>query len=225
MANPLRPCSSALWTGARFQIPVLESESYVTTDSQPASLSWNKAPIWDLRPDLCYLCDSYGLVLVGRPLWLEDGSVVCNCYWSSPAQSFLGPSPAGLVALPVLASTVLLITSLHGPSRKPRFRQYLYCCMRMICRRNVFTQPLPRHGSTRCNILRRRLVTTYSVTVRPSEKLGLHYDRRPFHSQIHLFAFGYRKSFHTSSSYLSFGLFAFGLITTYKSVSNAVYWD
>jgi hypothetical protein len=45
-----------------------ESESYVTTDGQPAILSWNKAPIWGLRPDLYYLCDSYGLVLVGRPL-------------------------------------------------------------------------------------------------------------------------------------------------------------
>jgi hypothetical protein len=45
-----------------------ESESYVTTDGQPASLSWNKAPIWGLRPDIYYLCDSYGLVLVGRPL-------------------------------------------------------------------------------------------------------------------------------------------------------------
>jgi hypothetical protein len=28
-----------------------ESESYVTTDSQSASLSWNKAPTWGLRPD------------------------------------------------------------------------------------------------------------------------------------------------------------------------------
>jgi hypothetical protein len=27
-----------------------ESESYITTDSQLASLSWNKAPIWGLRP-------------------------------------------------------------------------------------------------------------------------------------------------------------------------------
>jgi hypothetical protein len=45
-----------------------ESESYVTTDGQPASLSWNKASIWGLRPDLFYLDDSYGLVLVGRPL-------------------------------------------------------------------------------------------------------------------------------------------------------------
>jgi hypothetical protein len=31
-----------------------ESESYVTSDSQSASLSWNKAPIWGLRPDICY---------------------------------------------------------------------------------------------------------------------------------------------------------------------------
>jgi hypothetical protein len=31
-----------------------ESESYVTTDSQSASLSWNKAPIGGLRPDINY---------------------------------------------------------------------------------------------------------------------------------------------------------------------------
>jgi hypothetical protein len=47
---------------------ISESESDVTTDGQPASLSWNKAPIWGLRPDLYYLFDSYGFVLVGRPL-------------------------------------------------------------------------------------------------------------------------------------------------------------
>jgi hypothetical protein len=58
-----------------------QSQSYFTTDGQPASLSWNKAPIWGLRPDLYYLCDSYGLVLVGRPLWREVGSVLCLCCW------------------------------------------------------------------------------------------------------------------------------------------------
>jgi hypothetical protein len=31
-----------------------ESESYVTTDGQSVSLSWNKAPIWGLRPDFYY---------------------------------------------------------------------------------------------------------------------------------------------------------------------------
>jgi hypothetical protein len=77
-------------------ITTAESESYVTTDGQPASLSWNKAPIWGLRPDLHFLCDSYGLVLVCRPLWREVGSVFCMCCWPLPAQSFSGPSPLGL---------------------------------------------------------------------------------------------------------------------------------
>jgi hypothetical protein len=45
------------------------------------------------------LSDSCGFVDLGRPLWREDGSVVCNCYWPSPAQSFSGPSPVGLVAI------------------------------------------------------------------------------------------------------------------------------
>jgi hypothetical protein len=44
------------------------------------------------------LSDSCGFVDVGRSLWRENGSAVYNC-WSSPAQSFLGPSPAGLVTI------------------------------------------------------------------------------------------------------------------------------
>jgi hypothetical protein len=31
-----------------------QSQSYIKTDDQPASLSWNKAPIWGLRPDFYY---------------------------------------------------------------------------------------------------------------------------------------------------------------------------
>jgi hypothetical protein len=40
-----------------------ESESYVTTDGQSASLSWNKAPIWGLRPDLYYCHTIAGLLM------------------------------------------------------------------------------------------------------------------------------------------------------------------
>jgi hypothetical protein len=47
------------WTSAsRFQavfteaLSSNESESYVTTDSQSANLSWNEAPIWGLCPDI-----------------------------------------------------------------------------------------------------------------------------------------------------------------------------
>jgi hypothetical protein len=42
-----------------------ESESYVTTDGQSASLSWNKAPIWGLRPDLYYCQTVSGLLMWG----------------------------------------------------------------------------------------------------------------------------------------------------------------
>jgi hypothetical protein len=42
------------------------------------------------------LSDSCGFVGLGRPLWREDGSAVCNCCWPLSARSFSGPSPLGL---------------------------------------------------------------------------------------------------------------------------------
>jgi hypothetical protein len=41
------------------------SLSYVTTDGQPVSLSWNKAPFWGLRPDLYYCLTVAGLLIWG----------------------------------------------------------------------------------------------------------------------------------------------------------------
>jgi hypothetical protein len=38
-------------------------QSYITTDGQPASLSWNKAPIWGLWPDLDYCLTVAGLLV------------------------------------------------------------------------------------------------------------------------------------------------------------------
>jgi hypothetical protein len=45
------------------------------------------------------LSDSCGFVDVGRSLWQENGSVVCNCYWFSPAQSISGSSRLGLATI------------------------------------------------------------------------------------------------------------------------------
>jgi hypothetical protein len=42
-----------------------QSQSYVTTDGQSASLSWNEAPIWGLRPDLYYCLTVAGLLIWG----------------------------------------------------------------------------------------------------------------------------------------------------------------
>jgi hypothetical protein len=63
-------------------------ESYVTTDGQSASLSWNLR----LTTRFLLLSDSCGFVDVGRSLWREDGSVVYKSCWSSPAQSVSGPA-------------------------------------------------------------------------------------------------------------------------------------
>jgi hypothetical protein len=45
------------WTG--------RVESYVTTNGESASLSWNKAPIWCLRPDFYYSQTVVGLLMCG----------------------------------------------------------------------------------------------------------------------------------------------------------------
>jgi hypothetical protein len=45
------------------------------------------------------LPDSCGFVDVGRCLWRENGSAIYNFCWSSPAQSFTGPSPKVLVTI------------------------------------------------------------------------------------------------------------------------------
>jgi hypothetical protein len=41
-----------------------ESQSYVTTNGQSTSLSWDEAPIWGLRPDP-YCC----MAVAGLLLW------------------------------------------------------------------------------------------------------------------------------------------------------------
>jgi hypothetical protein len=71
-SDPLMPCLGAvlrslllLNAGRWLTIinwPLAESESYVTTDGQSASLSWYKAPIRGLRPDF-YFRTEYGIRL------------------------------------------------------------------------------------------------------------------------------------------------------------------
>jgi hypothetical protein len=75
-----------------------QSQIYYTTGGlPPISSSWRQAP-WDSRPVILF--SNWTLLIIDlmqHPLWREDGSVVYNCCWSSPAQSFSGQSPAGLM--------------------------------------------------------------------------------------------------------------------------------
>jgi hypothetical protein len=117
-----------------------------TTDGQPASLSWNKAHIWGLRPDFYYLCDSYGIVLVGRPLWREDGSVFYICCWLLPAQSFFGPSPLGLMTIfyCLTFETSLFVASYDSQGHGGGIRSRLHtgiCSSYILHRRTVYRTP------------------------------------------------------------------------------------
>jgi hypothetical protein len=53
-----RHCVSFPWL-------VLGDESYVRADGQSVSVSWNKAPIWGLRPDFYYCQRIAGLLMWG----------------------------------------------------------------------------------------------------------------------------------------------------------------
>jgi hypothetical protein len=68
-------------------------------DLRSVGQTWNKAAIWGLRPDYLLLRDSCRFGDVGRCLWREYGSVVYNCCWPLPAQSFSCPSTVGLVTI------------------------------------------------------------------------------------------------------------------------------
>jgi hypothetical protein len=46
-------------------VTAVSLESHVTTDGQSASLSWNKAPIWGLRPDFYFCLTVAGLLILG----------------------------------------------------------------------------------------------------------------------------------------------------------------
>jgi hypothetical protein len=52
-------------TSTRDNLNHSNSESYVTTNGQSASLSWNITPIWGLRPDLDYSQTVAGLLMWG----------------------------------------------------------------------------------------------------------------------------------------------------------------
>jgi hypothetical protein len=95
-------------------------ESFITTDGQSASLSWNKATILGLRPD-SYYCQTVADLLMWGAF-----SAVYNCCWSSPAQPFSGPSPMKLATMfyCLRFETYFLVASYdtqgHGGGIRPR---------------------------------------------------------------------------------------------------------
>jgi hypothetical protein len=55
-----------------------QSQSHITTDGQPVSISWCRAQSGTFDQSFFFLLQSYCLVVLGRPLWREVGSVSCQ---------------------------------------------------------------------------------------------------------------------------------------------------
>jgi hypothetical protein len=85
------------------------------------------------------LSDICGFLDLGRPLWREDESVFYSCCWPSPAQSFSGPSPVGLVAIfyCLRFEASFFVASYdsqgHGGGIRPRHHTGTTRCFKLSC--------------------------------------------------------------------------------------------
>jgi hypothetical protein len=116
------------------------------TDGQSASLSWNKAPIWGLRPYLYYCKTVAGLLIWGA---LSDERTesqsavisllsVCTIYILHVIKCIYNI----YVYNNSVTAFTSLVSTLHGPHGKHRF----YCWWRHRLRGSVFTESLLRNG-------------------------------------------------------------------------------
>jgi hypothetical protein len=132
------------------------------------------------------LSDCCGFVALGSPLCREDGSVVYNCYWPSPAQSISGMSPVGTIFYCLRFETSLFVASYdsqgHCGGKRPRLhtgwqltahyhewsnflatRIYIIisnnlCYSVSLLPLNVLTEPLPSNVLFRVYSLQRKSV-------------------------------------------------------------------
>jgi hypothetical protein len=144
-------CHSRLCrTQLRAQLNSTDSEYYITTDGQSTSLSWNKAPVWGLRPHFYYCQTVAGLLMWGALpderkgllFTIAPGPRQRSHFWVLlPWDSWPYFTVSDLTELDC-PSCLLYNFSVRTTSKTPFF----YCCFRFLFRGNVFTEPLLRNG-------------------------------------------------------------------------------
>jgi hypothetical protein len=116
-----------------------ESESYVTTDGQPASLSWNKAPIWGLRPGLYFCLTIAGLLISGalsdeRPTCYPRNSALLYRRGTDHASQKTQPLQCWM-NVTAYARTCLARAAKQRSVLGPQKTLLLYCWPRVFCGR------------------------------------------------------------------------------------------
>jgi hypothetical protein len=91
-------CTLSFLTNEFLELSLSLSHMLRPTVSLPVCLGM-KHPLGACEQIFFLLSESCVFLDVGRSLWREDGSVVYNCCWPSPARSFSGPSSVGLVTM------------------------------------------------------------------------------------------------------------------------------
>jgi hypothetical protein len=138
------------------------------------SVSLGVEPHLGLMTRYLLLFDSYGLVFVGLPLWLEDGSVFCICCWPSPGSLSRVRVPwdswscftVSDLRLPFSSPPTtrrvrwrystppphgyklvnLIVSKKNSSARTTLITPFFYCCPRVSFRRKVFTKTFLRKG-------------------------------------------------------------------------------
>jgi hypothetical protein len=150
------------------------NDSYVTTDVQLASLSWNKALIWGLRSDFYYCQTFAGLLMWGALSDERTGLLFKTAVgpnqrshsqvqvpWNSRPYStfldsrlpFLSPPKTRRATVEVFDpastrdSTGLTLSLAYKISAQTTVKtQLFHYCAWTLCRRDVFTTPLRSNG-------------------------------------------------------------------------------
>jgi hypothetical protein len=118
---------------------ISEWVNLITTDGQSASLSWYQAPVWGLWPDFYYCQTVAGLLIWGRPLWREHGSVFYNCCCLCQRSHIQVRVPQG--SWPHFTVSDLRLPQPGGQGSCIYIRQELISDLRLDCLYSLETDP------------------------------------------------------------------------------------
>jgi hypothetical protein len=102
-----------------------------------ASLVLVSSTFWGPRPHFLLLWDSYDFISVGRPLWRQDGSVVCRSHLRHYMSSVLT-----LVGI-LRSRESVLFHICEGHYSVFCWLGSIELCHLLRCRRHTFIEPLP----------------------------------------------------------------------------------